>query len=430
MATGSALVLTTQKQSGLAIVRSLGRRGVPVVAGGPSAPTLGMRSRFSDGRYVHPDPETGAQRFLDDLLAYLDDTTHEYVFGPTDWMTSLLAKHRPEIEATGTCPAVEDWETFRRVFDKGRLFERLADVDVPCPETHAPETVADVASIASDLSYPVVVKPRSKTFWDDEGRYATYLVDDRNYAGSPAELRETYRSLLAEEPKLRAWPPIVQEYVPGETTTTVVLAEDGEVRAHFQERRLRTVPPSGGSSALLGVVDDRRMYRYAERVIGAFDWTGPAQVEFMERPDGEYVLIEVNGRYWGSLPFAINCGVDVPWLHYRQLSGESVRHDGNYRTDVIQRRTRQDLEWLGHQLAERNYRALGPFLADVVRADHTFVSLRDPLPTLWALRQVPETLLNMEPSALETNDATAGAERTRRSVAGDERKNANAGEPR
>ncbi|WP_335999857.1 ATP-grasp domain-containing protein [Halorientalis halophila] len=393
MATGSVLVLTTQQQSGLSIVRSLGRQGVRVVAGGPEAPTLGMLSRHSDGRYVYPSPADGAREFLDHLLTYLEDAEHEFVFGPTDWMTFLLSKHGEEVAATGTVPAVEEWDTFRTVFDKASLFERLRGVDVPCPETHAPSSIEEVEAIADDLSYPVVVKPRSKTYWNDEGEYSTHLVGDSNYADSPAELTATYRSLLAQEPELRDWPPIVQEYVPGETTTTVVLADEGDVRAHFQERRLRTVPPSGGSSALLGVVDDPQMRRYAERVIGAFDWTGPAQVEFMQRPDGEYVLIEVNGRYWGSLPFAINCGVDFPWLHYRQLCGEWVSHDGDYRTDVVQRRTTQDVEWLGHQLRDRNVRALAPFLADVVRADHTFVSASDPVPTAWLLSQLPRKLL-------------------------------------
>ena len=154
--------------------------------------------------------------------------------------------------------------------------------------THTPETVDDVEAVASDLSYPVVVKPRSRTDWDD----------------------------------------------------------------------------------------DRRMYRSAGRVIAAFGWTGPAQVEFVQRPDGGCVRIEVDGRYWGSRPFANNYCVDFPCVHWRQVRGESVRHDGDYRTDVIQRRTRQDLEWLGHRLADGDYRSLGPFLADFVRAEHTFVEER------------------------------------------------------
>lgn len=391
MATGSVLVLTTQKQAGLAIVRSLGRHGVSVVAGGPTHPTLGMLSRYSDGQYVYPDPQTDRERFIEHLLSYLRDEDHEFVFGPTDSMTYLLSKHGEEIERTGTEVAVEDWDTFQQVFDKARLFEQLSETAVPCPETHAPAGLDDVESLASDVPYPVVVKPRSKTCWDQQGQYRTLLVEDRNYADEPAELVETYRTILTEMPDRHNWQPLIQEYVPGETTTTVVLADEGTVRAHFQERRLRTVPPSGGSSALLSVVDDPQMRTYAERVMETFDWTGPAQVEFMERPDGEYVLIEVNGRYWGSLPFAINCGVDFPWLHYRQLRGETVSHDGDYQTDVIQRRTAQDVKWFRQQLADGNFRAAGKFLTDFARVDHTFVSLSDPLPTAWLLTQLPST---------------------------------------
>lgn len=389
MASGSVLVLNTQQQSGLAIVRSLGQRDVRVVAGGPTRPTLGMLSRFSDEAFVHSDPREGRDDFLDDLLRYLRAEDHEFVFGPTDWMTYLLSKHAAEIRATGTIPAVEDWDTFQTVFDKGRLFEALAETPILTPETHTPESIDEVETLAPALSYPVVVKPRSKTYWDQQGRCQTHLVGDRNYAHSPSTLVETYRQLLRETDQFHDWAPLIQEYVPGQTTTTVVLADNGTIRAHFQERRLRTVPPSGGSSALLSVVDDQQMRTYAQRVVEAFDWTGPAQIEFMQRPDGEYVLIEVNGRYWGSLPFAINCGVDFPWLHYRQLRGESVSHDGSYRTDVVQRRTAQDLKWFTQQLSEGNVRATSRFLADFARVDHTFVSLSDPLPTLWLVTRLP-----------------------------------------
>jgi hypothetical protein len=31
--------------------------------------------------------------------------------------------------------------------------------------------------------------------------------------------------------------------------------------------------------------------------------------------------MEVNGRFWGSLQLAIDCGVDFPWLLYQLISG-------------------------------------------------------------------------------------------------------------
>jgi predicted ATP-grasp superfamily ATP-dependent carboligase len=406
----SALVLGTQGQTGLCIVRSLGRRGVRVVAGGPSPRSLGMLSRHSDDSYVHPDPRRDADAFVDHLVSAIPAQSVDLVFAPTDWLSVLLSRHGDAIESTGATLALEDWSTLRLVDDKARLFDRMADVDVPCPETRAPRSVREVAALAPEMSYPVVVKPRSKTLWVD-GVHSRHLVDDANYAASPADLVTTFESMLAADPRLREHPPIVQAFVPGETTATVVLADGGEVRAHFQERRLRTAPASGGNSALLGAVDDPRMLTYAERVVAALDWTGPAQVEFMQRPDGEYELVEVNGRYWGSLPFAVRCGVDVPWLHYRQLRGERVSHDGDYRTDVVGRRMLEDGKWFLEQLSDRNLRAVGPFLADFVRADHLFVSASDPLPTLGAVVRGPRAALRV--SRTQFSRAT-GADRATR----------------
>ena len=37
-------------------------------------------------------------------------------------------------------------------------------------------------------------------------------------------------------------------------------------------------------------------------------------VEFRVAADGTPYLMEVNGRFWGSLQLAIDCGVDFPWL--------------------------------------------------------------------------------------------------------------------
>lgn len=403
----SVLVLNTERQAGLAIVRSLGRRGVTVVAGGSSSPTIGMLSQHSDGRYVHPSIETDPAAFVEHLVAYLDRTPHDIVFGPTDQMTYLLSKHADKIETTGTTAAVADWESFRTVFDKAQLFDQLTPVDVPCPETHAPASLAAVESIAPALTYPRVIKPRSKTVWTDSG-YSIHLVDDQNYVTSPRELVTTYRAILDSTPAFREWPPIVQEYVPGETTTTVALADDGDIRVDFQERRIRTVPPSGGSSSLLGAVDDNRMREYAARVLESFNWSGPAQVEFMQRPDGEYVLIEVNGRYWGSLPFAINCGVDIPWYHYRQLQGNPVTAVDDYRTDIRQRRTSEDIKWLLTQLQDRNVSALIPFLADLVRANHTFVSMSDPLPTVWVIGQALLDVIDRETDSDTTATTHSG----------------------
>lgn len=382
------LVLDSDGQSALSIVRSLGRHGVRVTAGADRRFALGPHSKYAADTYIHPNPDDDCYAFLDHLQAHIADNNYFAVIPVTDKMTALLSRHKSELERTGTVVAAEDWETFSLVYDKANTFDLATTLDIPVPETFTPESPADLDRIQTELAYPAVVKSRNKSVWTANGTHKLSRVDDTHYVRSPDELLSTYETIRVSSDAFEEYPPLVQEYVPGETQTTVILADEGEIIAHFQERRLRTNPPSGGNSTLLDGVRNRCMFEYAQTLIEQLEWTGPAQVEFMKRPDGAFRLIEINGRYWGSLPLAINSGVDFPWFHYQLLHGERPKYIGNYRTDVVQRRLLYgDLNWLRYNLAEGDLRALGLFCRAFVGPKHTFISGDDPQPTAVALAQ-------------------------------------------
>lgn len=384
------LVLDTGGQCGLSVVRSLGKLPVSVTAAECTPRSLGMLSRYSDESYVYPDPSADAGAFVDHLVDHLERSDYGVVIPADDHTSFLLARHKRELEAAGPTVAVEDWPTFDRAYDKAKLFELIETLDVPAPATYAPTSMAAVTEVADTIDYPAVVKPRSKSHFRD-GECVTTLVTADNYVDSPATLRRTFRQLVEDHDGFERRYPLVQEYVPGTTTTTVALSDEGVVGAYFQEERLRTYPSSGGNSALLAALEEPQMLEYAERVLGGLEWTGPAMVEFKRRPDGTFSIIEVNGRYWGSLPFAINCGVDFPALHYRQLVGLDPSPPvgrGEYRTDIRQRRLLyEDIKWICENLADGNPRAVGTFLESFARSRHTFVSYDDPVPTLGAVLQ-------------------------------------------
>lgn len=385
------LVLDSNGQSALSIVRSLGRRGIRVTAGAGRHFTLGPVSKYATDAYIHPDPDDDCYAFLDHLRTHLADNDYFAVVPVTDKTTALLSRHKAELEQTGTVVAAEDWGTFSLVYDKANTFDFAAKLDVPAPTTLTPESPADLDRIRDELSYPAVIKARSKSLWATDGTHKLSRVNDSHYVRSPDELQSTYEAVYASNDVYEEHPPLIQEYVPGETQTTVVLADEGEILAHFQERRLRTDPPNGGNSTLLDGVRNQRMFGYAQSLIELLEWTGPAQVEFMKRPDGEFQLIEINGRYWGSLPLAINSGVDFPWLHYQLLRGERPKSVESYRTDIVQRRLLYgDLNWLQHCLAENDFQALGPFCRAFIGPKHTFISVDDPRPTAIALVQAVE----------------------------------------
>lgn len=384
------LVLDTGGQCGLSVVRSLGKLPVSVTAAERTPRSLGMLSRYSDDLYVYPDPSADSGAFLDHLVSHLERSDYSAVIPADDHTSLLLARHKRELEAAVPIVGVEDWPTFQRAYDKAMLFELIETLEVPAPATYAPTSMAAVTDIAETIDYPAVVKPRSKSHFRD-GECVTTLVTADNYVDSPASLLRTYRQLVEDHDGFERRYPLVQEYVPGTTTTTVALSNEGVVGAYFQEERLRTYPSSGGNSALLASLKEPKMVEHTERVLDGLEWTGPAMVEFKQRPDGTFSIIEVNGRYWGSLPFAINCGVDFPKLHYRQLVGldsSPPAGRGEYRTDIRQRRLLyEDIKWLGENLSDGNLGAVGPFLEAFARTRHTCVSYDDPVPTIGALVQ-------------------------------------------
>ena len=386
-----ALVLDGDSQASLTVARSLNERGVTVDVGSVEPGSIAAHSRHVASSFSHPDPAVSPEAFVDAVIERLTTDEYEAVIPTRDDTTTVVAKYQDRLAATGATVGVEDWDRFRLVADKARTFEIASELSVPTPHTRAPESMAEVKSVADEFSYPVVVKSRSKHVWAAGDRLDTQLVDDGHYADSPEALVETYRRLLAENDSFRQTPPLVQEYVPGQTTTTVGVADDGTFLTHFQERRLRTTPASGGNSTLIRGFRDERLLEHASEVIEALGWTGPIQVEFMWTPDDEFALIEVNGRYWGSTPLAVASGVDIPAVHYALLTGATPRPSPGYREDVVQQRLLYgDLKWLDEQLDEGNRWALVPFASALIRADQVFVSLDDPEPTVAAVRQALE----------------------------------------
>jgi len=390
------LVLNADDQAGLCVVRSLGKRGVPVTAASDTERSLGSLSKYSADAVVHQSPTSEPDAFIDQLVSLLEERDYFAVIPVNDPTAKVVSQRKDRLTATGTAVGVPDWDQAKQVFDKALTFDIAESLSVPTPETHAPTDIADVDRLADDISYPVVVKSRSKYVSDSAGRLHLHRVGDDSYAESPAELRSTYRDVVKKNEHFESLPPIVQEYVPGETTTTVGLADDGELLAWFQERRLRTTPHSGGNSTVIRGMRDPGMRDHAAEVLDALSWTGPAQVEFMRTPDDEYYLIEVNGRYWGSVPLAVDSGVDVPWLHFSQLAGHPPTSPPVYRDDVIHHRLLYgDFKWLFERLSDGHPLAALKFLATFVYATPVFARADDPLPSVaapftWARFSAPE----------------------------------------
>jgi predicted ATP-grasp superfamily ATP-dependent carboligase len=94
--------------------------------------------------------------------------------------------------------------------------------------------------------------------------------------------------------------------------------------AMFQHRRLKEVPASGGVAAVaISEPLEPTLVDQSVALLRALEWEGVAMVEFRyDRARHESWLMEVNGRYWGTLALAIDAGVDFPWYEWQIAHGE------------------------------------------------------------------------------------------------------------
>jgi predicted ATP-grasp superfamily ATP-dependent carboligase len=195
---------------------------------------------------------------------------------------------------------------------------------------------------------------------------------------------------------LKDIPALVQRYIPGSGAGVFGLAKSGRPIAWFSHQRLREKPPSGGLSVLSeSMPANDKLVEMSAQLLGAVDWTGVAMVEYRITPDGEPFLMEVNGRFWGSLQLSVDAGIDFPWLLYQLTIGEQILETHEYRLGTRLHWVLGDLDNLLIQIRDPRlcpnwklrYTAIAAFVKECLnpRSRSEVFRFNDPLPALHDL---------------------------------------------
>lgn len=307
-----ALVTDAHLRSVLAGIRGLGRAGHGVLAVAPRHSAAGLWSRYTDHRAV----ESGADGsgFASDLEALAAGQGPAVVYpGQESTIDALL--HGP-LPPDLTLP-YPDPAALADLRDKGRLAALAGEAGLEVPSTLIEATAGELGGWVP--SFACVVKPARPN-----GALATAHIVE-----SGAALQRLVAKLPGDEPLL------VQERVCGPlTAVALVLDRGGTATASFQQVTRRTWPTDAGiSTVAASVAPDERLTEASRRLLATAGFAGLAQLQFVEATRG-LALIDINPRFYGSLPLALACGVNLPAAWHATVTGEPpVDHDG-YRIGV------------------------------------------------------------------------------------------------
>ncbi len=320
------LVTDGNQRSTLAVTRSLGRRHIRVIVGETRLRSLAGSSRYCWQEFKYPSPLLNPTAFQTALLEYAQKSTPIIILPTTDVTCSLVAGVREHFPAE-VIVALPDRDSYELASRKDHLTRLASKHEVPAPHTVFVDDLSNLPEISANLTYPVVIKPCQSKILTARG----WEVGGVEYAHSPEELVDKYRRIHQCIPY-----PLIQERIVGPGCGIFVLYANNRTLAMFSHRRIREKPPSGGVSVLRESIPvEAPLREHSEKILSALNWNGVAMVEYkIDQRDGLPKLMEINGRFWGSLQLAIDAGIDFPYLLYQQLTGEQVSPVDSYQTGV------------------------------------------------------------------------------------------------
>ena len=295
------LILGAEPRVAVPIARSLAGHGIPVDVAALATSAPGLRSRAIRHVVCLPNNADSPAEFIDALSGYVQRESVDMLIPTSDTALMLVARHYERLKPLLhlACPPPE---VIARVLDKDLTLDVARTCGIAVPATCLMAASADVEEIAARLRFPVVVKARSKS-------HATANAFKVRYFNEASALKEQF----ANEPQFGA-DHLIQEYCPGDGVGLGILIHRGTIVTAFQHRRLKELPATGGVGVLaVSERPDPRLLEMSQRLLRALEWEGVAMVEFRhDRSSDRAVLMEVNGRYWGSCSFALRAGVHVP----------------------------------------------------------------------------------------------------------------------
>ena len=310
-----AIVLSAHTMA-LGVVRALGKQGVPVVvvhydAGGDIA----QRSRYATQTLAVPAPQLDEASFVAQVMHLAQKWEGAVLMPVSDETLLVTARHKEKLSQyfRVACP---DYATVCRIIDKRQTYPLAAAIGVKTPRTLIPRPLSEIESFCHEDLFPCLLKPAQSHLFNACFGSKMFFVEN------PAQLIDGYQR--AETAGLEV---MIQDYIPGgdkEVANYNCYAVGGKTLVEFTADHVRNAPPWFGSPRVVRSRQIDELIEPGRRLIEALDYTGYACIEFKrDTRDGEYKLMEINGRHNLSTLLAVRCGINFPWLEYRyQAYGE------------------------------------------------------------------------------------------------------------
>jgi len=328
----------------LGVVRSLGRRNVPVYVFGKKSNDIVSRSRYTNRiQFVESDDP---QKMADQLVEFASKINLKPVLIFTsDYYLRFVSDYRTQLSHSFYLQ-VPDEDAIETVTDKAKFSIFTSENKLPVPGSYVPVTMEEVEVLAESIKFPVILKPAKSFDWSDRKFLVKYGSKKVMRADNKIELIETWGDIQHSSNNI-----VIQEMITGDDSYHYSYCIyrntlQGEVFS-ICVNKIRVHPIHGGAGSFLRVVNNAEMESIAKKTLEALDYIGVGSVCFkVDMQTNKPLIHEVNGRLpqWHAIFQA--CGMDLPYVMYRDMIEDPA---------PISKKINKDGKWISLEMDANAY---------------------------------------------------------------------------
>jgi predicted ATP-grasp superfamily ATP-dependent carboligase len=297
---------------GLAVARALAKAGVEVhcvaEAESPKPPTVYTRyARVYEYQGLNTE---ALPAILMDVAAKISCGRKIALFPTNDRIVRSIIDSLTSLSEHYVVSWAHCRDLVLRLQRKDSLAEYCEASGIKYPRTRIISGSPDCATVASDLRFPIVVKPARPLS-----------------AFKAIKLHNNHQLKEAVQRYSQDLPFVAQEWVEGPEPSLYACTsflDRGRTLFSFTSRKLAAHPPGLGQGTVFETTDDESIKTLTESFLAQLDLSGPVAVEFKKDAAGQFWFIEPNvGRTEHCVDLAIQAGYNLPYIEYLYIVGRA-----------------------------------------------------------------------------------------------------------
>ena len=312
MAYNKVIVLGTSHYNTIGLVQSLGLEGVYTIA-----VVVGKSGTLSYSIYAREIHEVANfEEAIDFIASELVETIPSIIIPCGDEAALQIEKNKDKLQSKFLFEHTLGDITLSQAMNKEYQVKVAATCGIDVPISFE---ITSERDLPSELYFPCIIKPLLSCEGDKH---------DICIANNKRELIERLKVLLTHTSRV-----IVQQFIENNDKELNILGcaySDGTCQIPLNIEKIRT-HPKGRGSVSVGLVRpfdecEKSLLPKIEQMIKSIGYVGLFSFEFIVDNNNQAIyFIELNLRNDALNPFIVKNGVNLPYLHYQDLTGQNLK---------------------------------------------------------------------------------------------------------